>query len=73
MTRRVGAKGQVVIPKALRDRFGLHPGSEVDFEADGEAVKIVPAAVDAMRGLRGRFRASGLAEDLLAERSRERP
>jgi AbrB family looped-hinge helix DNA binding protein len=71
MLRRVGAKGQVVIPKALRDRFGLLPGSEVDFEVEDDTVKIVPAGVNATRGLRGRLAASGLAADLLADRSRE--
>jgi AbrB family looped-hinge helix DNA binding protein len=71
MTQRVGAKGQVVIPKALRDRFGLRPGSEVSFEAADDAVRIVPAGAEATRGLRGRFAASGLAAELLADRSRE--
>jgi AbrB family looped-hinge helix DNA binding protein len=32
MTARVGAKGEVVIPKAIRDLVNLHPGDEVDFE-----------------------------------------
>jgi AbrB family looped-hinge helix DNA binding protein len=71
MTQRVGPKGQVVIPKALRDRFGLRPGSEVDFEADDEAVRVVPAGAAARHGLRGRYKASGLAEALLADRARE--
>jgi AbrB family looped-hinge helix DNA binding protein len=71
MTQRVGAKGQVVIPKDLRDRLGLRPGSEVAFEQDGAAVRIVPAGAAATRGLRGRYSHSGLAAGLLADRERE--
>ena len=32
MTCRIGANGQVVIPKSIRDQVNLHPGDEVDFE-----------------------------------------
>lgn len=35
---RITSKGQVTIPKELRDRLGLLPGTEVEFvEEDGEA------------------------------------
>ena len=36
----VTVKGQVTIPKPIRDRLGLAPGSKVDFEvvADGQVV-----------------------------------
>jgi antitoxin PrlF len=71
MTQRVGAKGQVVIPKDLRDELGFQPGAEVDFERDGEAVRILPAGAAATRGLRGRYASTGLAEALLADHSRE--
>ena len=71
MTQRVGAKGQVVIPKDIRDELGLQPGAEVDFERDGDAVRILPAGAAATRGLRGRYDGSGLAAELLADRARE--
>jgi antitoxin PrlF len=71
MTQRVGAKGQVVIPKDMRDDLGLHPGAEVEFERDGDTVRIVAAGASATRGLRGRYAASGMAGALLADRSRE--
>ena len=37
MTYKVGPKGQVVLPKAVRERLGIHPGDEVFVEElDGE-------------------------------------
>ncbi len=30
-TARITSKGQVTIPKAVRDRLGLRPGEEIDF------------------------------------------
>ncbi len=40
MTHKVGPKGQVVIPKDLRDEFGIEPGDEVTFWRDGDRVAI---------------------------------
>lgn len=42
MSTRVTRKGQVTIPKPVRDRLSLKPGSAVDFElaADGRVVLV---------------------------------
>jgi AbrB family looped-hinge helix DNA binding protein len=56
MTHRVGAKGQVVIPKDLRERTGLRPGADVEFELDGQRLSI---------------KAARMAQRLLEDRSRE--
>jgi AbrB family looped-hinge helix DNA binding protein len=69
MTSRIGAKGQVVIPKELRDRAGLHPGSEVEFELRDDVVVLVSRRAPA--GLAGRFSRSGMAKRLLADRAAE--
>jgi len=37
---RVTSKGQVTIPKEIRDKFGLLPGTEVEFVADAGQVKV---------------------------------
>ena len=36
MSTTVTSKGQVTIPKRVRDLLGLVPGSSVDFEVSGE-------------------------------------
>ena len=52
MTHRVGPKGQVVIPKEMRDRLGLRPGDPVRFELDGASVRVEAAtARTARKGL----------------------
>jgi len=35
---RITSKGQVTIPIEVRERAGLLPGTEVEFELDGDAV-----------------------------------
>ena len=35
---RVTSKGQVTIPKEIRDRAGFKPGSEVEFRVDGDTI-----------------------------------
>jgi AbrB family looped-hinge helix DNA binding protein len=40
---RITSKGQVTIPQAIRERAGLLPDTDVEFEYDGRAVRIVKA------------------------------
>lgn len=40
---RITSKGQVTIPADIRERAGLLPQTEVDFEFDGKTVRIVRA------------------------------
>jgi AbrB family looped-hinge helix DNA binding protein len=43
---RVTEKGQVTIPKAIRDHLGIKPGMEVDFVRDGNVVRVERATTD---------------------------
>ncbi|MER8440523.1 AbrB/MazE/SpoVT family DNA-binding domain-containing protein [Mesorhizobium sp. M1312] len=38
---RVTTKGQVTIPKEIRDRLGIGPGSEVEFLPTDDGVRVV--------------------------------
>jgi AbrB family looped-hinge helix DNA binding protein len=38
---RITSKGQITIPIDIRERAGLLPNTEVEFEFDGEVVRIV--------------------------------
>ncbi len=60
---RVGPKGQVVIPKEIRDRLGIEPGDQVFVEENGGNVRVWRAP--APKALRGRLkdpRSSALRE-----------
>lgn len=54
---KVGERGQVTIPKKLRARYGVEPGSEVVFEERKDGVLIKKAArKDPLRELVGLIR-----------------
>lgn len=69
----VSTKGWVVIPKALRDKYNLQPGTQVRVVDYGGGLSIVPLPDDPVAALRGLL-ADGpsLTADLLAERKREK-
>ena len=70
MTHKVGPKGQVVIPKSMRDALGLEPGMPVDFQLEGESVSVRPHS--ARTPLGGIFKAGpDMAAELLKDRARE--
>jgi antitoxin PrlF len=50
---RVTSKGQITIPMAIRDKLGLLPNTEVEFELDRDAVRVRKARQDP-RTSRGR-------------------
>jgi AbrB family looped-hinge helix DNA binding protein len=70
MTHRVGPKGQVVIPKELRDALGIEPGDEVSFWYHDDHIAVRPTSH--RRALRGRFAGSALTDELSAQRAADR-
>jgi len=42
ITTRMSTKGQVIIPKAVRDQLGAVPGAEYAVEIDRGAIRLVP-------------------------------
>jgi AbrB family looped-hinge helix DNA binding protein len=58
---RLTTKGQVTIPLEIREQLGLLPYTEVEFEVDGDAVKVRKARKTSGRGrqLVGRMRGRG--------------
>ena len=67
----VSTKGSIIIPAALRRRYGLVPGSIVDIEdRNGEIVISIQMAYKKARGILPAE--PSLTADLLAERAKDR-
>lgn len=60
MTSTISSKGQITVPKAVRDKLGLRPGTTVEFEPTADGVllrkghKGGPRPVDRARGILAR-------------------
>jgi len=67
----VSSKGWIVIPKEIRDRFGIKPGDKVQV-IDYGAIYIVPALKDPAKEMRGMLKnGPSLTEGLLQDRREE--
>ena len=57
MTSTISAKGQITVPKAVRDKLGLRPGARVEFELTAAGALLRkgqpggPRAVDRVLGI----------------------
>ena len=69
---KVTSKGQIVIPKPIRQKYGITPQTVVRWvERDG-GIMMVPDVEDPVAAARGMFKRSGLLDRLLEHRRAER-
>ena len=52
-TATLTSKGQTVIPKAIRDQLGLHPGDTLDFIIQESGDVLIRPATEDVRRLKG--------------------
>ena len=65
-------KGQILIPVALRRKFGIKAGTKIHiFEENGRIV-LQPITREQIGRVRGMFKGAGALKLLMAERKRER-
>ena len=73
VTARVSAKGRIVIPKPLREKYGLKEGSQVQVVDCGSVLAVVPLPADLVEASRGMLAGGpSLTGELLAGRAEER-
>jgi AbrB family looped-hinge helix DNA binding protein len=68
MKAKVAERGQVTIPKALRERLGIVPGTVLDFvEEEGRLIAKKAEAVDAVDQVFGRLGRGRNTDDIIKE------
>jgi antitoxin PrlF len=68
MRAKVAERGQVTIPKAIRERLGIVPGTVLDFVAEsGKLVAVKAEPADKLDALYGRFGRGRSADAVVAE------
>ncbi len=71
ITVKVSSKGQIAIPKALRDRAGLVDGTELEVAVRGQDLVLRKTAGRQWRRWRGALSGSGLLEEHQEEHRQE--
>ena len=68
MRARVAERGQVTIPKALRNRLGIRPGTVLEFlEEEGRLVAVKAEPLDPLDKVYGRFGRGRHTEEVMRE------
>jgi AbrB family looped-hinge helix DNA binding protein len=61
MDATVAERGQITLPKAVRDALGLSKGTKLTIEIDGGRIILRKDVSDALARLRGKYRLDGFA------------
>ena len=69
---KVTSKLQVTVPKALADQFGIAPGDTIEWEAAGDAIRVVPSPRAEKADVRTRRKLFDKATERQRERERAR-
>ena len=72
----VTSKGQLVVPSRIRRRFGIKPGTRVNFLEEGNRIIFQPVTREYINSFRGMFKQKpgekSVVQELLEERRAER-
>ena len=68
----VTSNGQVVIPKRLREKYGIRSASAIRWIEKDQGILMVPESGDPIVAARGMLKGSGILKAYLKEKSREK-
>ena len=65
-------KGQIVIPVALRKKYGITEGTRIVITDNGKEIILRPITREYLKSLRGSLKGSGALEVLMEERQKDK-
>lgn len=68
----ITVKGQIVIPAALRRKYGMKAGTKIHVYDEGERIVLKPVTADFYRNLRGSLNGKKALKTLIADRAAEK-
>ncbi len=68
----VSSRGQLIIPRKLREKYGIKSKSKVEWLDMGNGLALIPIAEDPVKATRGILRGKDLRESLLKMKKQER-
>jgi len=72
ISSKVTSKGQIVIPKKIREKYGIHPSTSIHWIEKEEGILMVPDSDDPIISARGMLKGSGLMKAYLLEKKKEK-
>jgi AbrB family looped-hinge helix DNA binding protein len=71
METRASAKGQIVIPAALRRKYGIKNGTRIVVIDSGDSIILKPMTEEYLKKLQGSLKGKGGLKTLLDERRKD--
>jgi len=69
---KTSAKGQIVVPKEIREKLGITPGKRILMRLVNDHAEITPLPDDPIKEMRGILKGGkSLASELLSERKKD--
>lgn len=72
MLSKVTSKGQVVIPKRLREKYGIRSATAIRWIEKDQGILMVPESEDPIVAARGMLKGSGILKAYLKEKRLEK-
>jgi AbrB family looped-hinge helix DNA binding protein len=72
ISSKVTSKGQVVIPKKLREKYGIRTATAIRWIEKDQGILMVPESEDPIVAARGMLKGSGILKAYMKEKRREK-